>query len=89
VGLFLFLDGMVAYCILIPNHAHLNPLHPCLCRFFLSLEDNIFRIFGGDKIKNLMVAFRVEDLPMESQMLTDALDVSQKRVENYFFDIRK
>lgn len=59
------------------------------CRFFLSLEDNLFRVFGGDKIKNLMVAFRVEDLPMESQMLTDALDVSQKRVENYFFDIRK
>lgn len=32
---------------------------------------------------------RVEDLPMESQMLTDALDTAQKRVENYFFDIRK
>jgi len=32
---------------------------------------------------------RVEDLPMESQMLSDALDTAQKRVENYFFDIRK
>ena len=59
------------------------------CRFFLSLEDNLFRIFGGDKIKGLMSAFRVEDLPMESQMLSDALDTAQKRVENYFFDIRK
>jgi preprotein translocase subunit SecA len=58
-------------------------------RFFLSLEDNLFRIFGGDKIKNMMVAFQVEDLPMESQMLSDALDTAQKRVENYFFDIRK
>ncbi|GFH27523.1 seca_motor_dead domain-containing protein [Haematococcus lacustris] len=62
---------------------------PGSTRFFLSLEDNLFRIFGGDKIKNLMVAFRVEDLPMESKMLTDALDTAQKRVENYFFDIRK
>lgn len=64
----------------------------CAChtrRFFLSLEDTLFRVFGGDRIKNLMVAFRVEDLPMESQMLTDALDTAQKRVENYFFDIRK
>lgn len=49
----------------------------------------VFRVFGGDRIKNLMVAFRVEDLPMESQMLTDALDTAQKRVESYFYDIRK
>jgi hypothetical protein len=47
------------------------------------------RVFGGDRIKNLMVAFRVEDLPMESQMLSDALDTAQKRVESYFYDIRK
>jgi len=62
---------------------------PGSTRFFLSIEDNLFRIFGGDKLKGLMVAFRVEDLPMESQMLSDALDTAQKRVENYFFDIRK
>lgn len=62
---------------------------PGSTRFFLSLEDNLFRVFGGDKIKNLMTAFRIEDLPMESQMLSDALDTAQKRVENYFFDIRK
>ena len=62
---------------------------PGSTRFFLSLEDNLFRIFGGDKIKNLMSAFQIEDLPMESKMLSDALDTAQKRVENYFFDIRK
>jgi preprotein translocase subunit SecA len=62
---------------------------PGSTRFFLSLEDPLFRVFGGDRIKNLMVAFRVEDLPMESQMLTDALDTAQKRVESYFYDIRK
>ncbi|MED6131245.1 hypothetical protein PIB30_007934, partial [Stylosanthes scabra] len=58
-------------------------------RFFLSLEDNIFRIFGGDRIQGLMRAFRVEDLPIESKMLTKALDEAQRKVENYFFDIRK
>lgn len=36
-----------------------------------------------------MRAFRVEDLPIESQMLTRALDEAQRKVENYFFDIRK
>jgi hypothetical protein len=46
-------------------------------------------VFGGDRIKGLMVAFQIEDLPMESQMLSDALDTAQKRVESYFYDIRK
>lgn len=58
-------------------------------RFFLSLEDNIFRIFGGDRIQGLMRAFRVEDLPIESKMLTKSLDEAQRKVENYFFEIRK
>ncbi|XP_062002898.1 protein translocase subunit SECA1, chloroplastic isoform X2 [Rosa rugosa] len=62
---------------------------PGSSRFFLSLEDNIFRIFGGDRIQGLMRAFRVEDLPIESKMLTKALDEAQRKVENYFFDIRK
>ncbi|GBF93465.1 translocase subunit chloroplastic [Raphidocelis subcapitata] len=62
---------------------------PGSTRFFLSLEDSLFRVFGGDRIKGLMVAFQIEDLPMESQMLSDALDTAQKRVESYFYDIRK
>ncbi|KAI8466746.1 MAG: chloroplast-associated SecA protein [Monoraphidium minutum] len=62
---------------------------PGSTRFFLSLEDPLFRVFGGDRIKGMMVAFQIEDLPMESQMLTDALDTAQKRVESYFYDIRK
>ncbi|KAL2935104.1 Protein translocase subunit SecA chloroplastic [Bienertia sinuspersici] len=62
---------------------------PGSSRFFLSLEDNIFRIFGGDRIQGMMKAFRVEDLPIESKMLTRALDEAQRKVENYFFDIRK
>ncbi|KAK4379797.1 hypothetical protein RND71_001659 [Anisodus tanguticus] len=62
---------------------------PGSSRFVLSLEDNIFRIFGGDRIQGMMRAFRVEDLPIESKMLTKALDEAQRKVENYFFDIRK
>ncbi|KAL8224781.1 hypothetical protein R6Q57_017338 [Mikania cordata] len=62
---------------------------PGSTRFFLSLEDNIFRIFGGDRIQGMMRAFRVEDLPIESKILTKALDEAQRKVENYFFDTRK
>lgn len=47
------------------------------------------RVFGGDRIKGLMVAFNVADLPIESKMLTDSLNEAQKKVENYFFDIRR
>lgn len=62
---------------------------PGSTRFFLSLEDNLFRIFGGDRVQALMQAFRVEDLPIESSMLSSSLDEAQKKVETYFYDIRK
>jgi preprotein translocase subunit SecA len=62
---------------------------PGSTRYFLSLEDNLFRIFGGDRIKGMMSAFKIEDLPIESNMLTSALDEAQRKVESYFFDIRK
>ena len=44
------------------------------------MQDNLFRIFGGDRIQGLMSAFRIEDLPIESQMLTNALDEAQRKV---------
>jgi preprotein translocase subunit SecA len=53
------------------------------------IEDNLFRVFGGEKIQNLMSAFSVEDMPIESGMLTQSLDSAQKKVETYFYDIRK
>jgi preprotein translocase subunit SecA len=62
---------------------------PGSTRFFLSLEDNIFRVFGGQRIQKMMDAFRVEDLPIESGMLTNSLDEAQKKVETYFYDMRK
>eukprot|EP00884_Botryococcus_braunii_P014936 jgi/Botrbrau1/23443/Bobra.106_1s0004.1 len=62
---------------------------PGSTRYFLSLEDNLFRVFGGDRIKGLMSVFNIEDLPIESKMLTDALNEAQRKVEAYFFDIRR
>ncbi len=59
-------------------------------RFFLSLEDNLLRIFGGERVAALMNAFRVdEDMPIESGMLTRSLESAQKKVETYYYDIRK
>ncbi len=63
---------------------------PGSTRFFLSLEDNLMRIFGGDRVARLMEAFRVEeDMPIESGMLTRSLEGAQKKVETYYYDIRK
>jgi len=59
-------------------------------RFFLSLEDEIFKSFGADSLKPLMDAFRVgEDLPMESPQVTDALDKVQTSAEEFYFNIRR
>jgi preprotein translocase subunit SecA len=63
---------------------------PGSTRFFLSLEDNLMRIFGGDRVAGLMNAFQVdEDMPIESKMLTRSLEGAQKKVETYYYDIRK
>jgi preprotein translocase subunit SecA len=59
-------------------------------RFFLSLEDNLLRIFGGEKILNLMNTLNIEDnTPIESKMLSSSLNNAQKKVESYYYDIRK
>ncbi len=59
-------------------------------KFFLSLEDNLMRIFGGDRVASLMNAFRVEeDMPITSGLLTSSLEGAQKKVETYYYDIRK
>jgi len=50
----------------------------------------LLRIFGGDRVAGLMNAFRVEeDMPIESGMLTRSLEGAQKKVETYYYDIRK
>jgi preprotein translocase subunit SecA len=54
------------------------------------LQDNLLRIFGGDRVAGLMDAFRVdEDMPIESGILTRSLENAQKKVETYYYDIRK
>lgn len=59
-------------------------------QFFLSLEDDLLRIFGGGKIKNLMERLDVpEDMPIESKMITRAVSQAQSKVEGYNFDARK
>ncbi len=63
---------------------------PGSTKFFLSLEDNLLRIFGGDRVAGLMNAFRIEeDMPIESKMLTGSLEGAQKKVETFYYDTRK
>ncbi|HEY9795030.1 MAG TPA: preprotein translocase subunit SecA, partial [Leptolyngbyaceae cyanobacterium] len=63
---------------------------PGSTKFFLSLEDNLLRIFGGDRVAGLMNAFKVEeDMPIESKMLTRSLEGAQKKVETFYYDTRK
>jgi preprotein translocase subunit SecA len=63
---------------------------PGSSRFFLSLEDNLLRIFGGDKIGKLMDSLKVEDdIPIESILLSKSLESAQKKVEAYYYDARK
>lgn len=63
---------------------------PGSTKFFLSLQDNLLRIFGGDRVAGLMEAFKVEeDMPIESGMLTRSLEGAQKKVETFYYDTRK
>ena len=63
---------------------------PGSTRFFLSLQDNLMRIFGGDKIAGLMSMLNVEeDMAIESGLITRQIQSAQKKVETYHFDIRK
>ena len=63
---------------------------PGSSRFFLSLEDNLLRIFGGDRIGKLMDSLKVDDdIPIESMLLNTSLESAQKKVESYYYDARK
>src|SRR4030042_1138048 len=58
--------------------------------FYISLEDDIMRRFGGDRIKTVMGWVGMdEDTPIENKMITNAITDVQKRVEGYHFDMRK
>ena len=63
---------------------------PGASQFLLSLEDDLLRIFGGERISNLMDKLNIEeDEPIEHVFITKAIGNAQKKVEGYHFDIRK
>ncbi|MGC8941936.1 MAG: preprotein translocase subunit SecA [Sulfurihydrogenibium sp.] len=63
---------------------------PGSSRFYLSLEDDLLRLFGGDRLKALMDRLKIpENEPIESTMVSKAIENAQKRVEGQNFQIRK
>lgn len=63
---------------------------PGSSKFYLSLEDDLMRIFGGDQIKSLMDRLNIpEDQPIENPLVSRAIEQSQVKVEGFHFDTRK
>lgn len=63
---------------------------PGSSQFFISMEDDLARIFGSDKIKNLMARLGIpEDTPIETRIVSRAIEAAQGKIEGYNFDIRK
>ncbi len=63
---------------------------PGQSRFFVSLEDDLMRIFGGDQVAKVMNFLKMpEDMPIEHGMVSKAIEGAQKKVEGHNFDIRK
>jgi len=59
-------------------------------QFFVSLEDELMRVFGGDKIKSLMARFNIpEDEAIKSGLVSKAIEAAQAKIEGYHFDVRK
>ena len=63
---------------------------PGLSQFFVCLEDELMRIFGGDRVKSMMEMLKMpEDQPIENKMVSRAIESAQGKIEGYNFDIRK
>lgn len=63
---------------------------PGVTQFYVSVEDDLMRIFGGDRIGAIMNRLNVEDdVPIENRMITKGLEGAQKKVEGFHFDQRK
>lgn len=63
---------------------------PGSSQFFISLEDELIRIFGGDTLKSLMDKLNIpENQPIESKLVAKAIEEAQARVEGFNFDLRK
>ena len=63
---------------------------PGTSRFYVSLEDDIMRLFGGEQVARLMTIFKLpEDVPLEHGMVSRAIEQAQTKVEGFHFDSRK
>lgn len=63
---------------------------PGASQFFVSTEDDLMRIFGGDRIAAIMQRLKVDDdMPIENRMISRSLEAAQKKVEGFNFDTRK
>ena len=63
---------------------------PGASRFYLSLEDDLMRLFGGDRVQSLMGTLGIdEDTPIENRMITSTIESAQKKLEGRNFEIRK
>lgn len=63
---------------------------PGVTQFFVSTEDDLMRIFGGDRIAGIMSRLKVDDdTPIENRLISKSLEGAQKKVEGYHFDSRK
>ncbi len=59
-------------------------------QFFVSAEDDLMRVFAGDRLKSVMTRFNIpDDMPIEQKMITRILESAQKKVESHHFDTRK
>ncbi|MCF7836303.1 preprotein translocase subunit SecA [Candidatus Gracilibacteria bacterium] len=63
---------------------------PGASQFFVSMEDSLMRLFGGEKMQRMMDVLKVpEDMPIENGMISRSIESAQKKVEAHHFDIRK
>lgn len=59
-------------------------------QFYVSMEDSLMRVFGGDRVKKLMGTFGIpEDQPIENSLISKQLESAQTRIEGFHFDARK
>lgn len=63
---------------------------PGVSQFYVSMEDDLMRLFGGDRMKSIMETLKLpEDMPIENGMISRSIESAQKNVEGRNFDIRK
>nr|YP_011007336.1 Preprotein translocase subunit secA [Scytothamnus australis]WAM64765.1 Preprotein translocase subunit secA [Scytothamnus australis] len=63
--------------------------NPGSSRFFLSLNDPLIRVFGGNKIQETMQKLRIDSEILDSKFLSDSLNSAQQKVEGFYYDQRK